>query len=109
DRKSTRLNSSHVSDLVCRLLLEKKMTRLHDVQLQVDALDGPGGLSSYYAAVTAIPAQVQAQLPAMRPLQIDATNARYYAARPRGDLVPLGDLIVRVQRLQSEEKAFEQL
>src|ERR1043166_4517390 len=24
DRKSTRLNSSHVSDLVCRLLLEKK-------------------------------------------------------------------------------------
>src|SRR2546426_844932 len=46
---------------------------------------------------------------ALRQLQTDAANARYYAARLRGDLVPLGDLIVRVQRLQSEEKAFEQL
>src|SRR5699024_11462177 len=27
DRKSTRLNSSHVSNLVCRLLLEKKKKR----------------------------------------------------------------------------------
>src|SRR5437868_9470331 len=27
----------------------------------------------------------------------------------RGDVVPLGDLIIRVQRLQSEEKAFEDL
>src|SRR5438067_19125 len=89
--------------------LQDSLTRLHDVQLQVDALDGPGGLSSYYAAVIAIPAQVQAQLPAMRQLQVDAANARYYAARLRGDLVPLGDLIVRVQRLRSEEKAFEQL
>ena len=45
----------------------------------------------------------------MQQLQIDAANARYYAARLRGDLVPLGDLIVRVQRLQSEQKAFDQL
>src|SRR5690349_24192071 len=29
DRKSTRLNSSHVEDLVCRLLLEKKKTNKH--------------------------------------------------------------------------------
>src|SRR5437868_14394362 len=28
DRKSTRLNSSHVSDLVCRLLLEKKKKKI---------------------------------------------------------------------------------
>src|SRR5436309_9049748 len=27
DRKSTRLNSSHVKNLVCRLLLEKKKTK----------------------------------------------------------------------------------
>src|SRR2546429_6114077 len=89
--------------------LQDSLARLHEVQLQVDVLDGPGGLSAYYAAVTAIPARVQAQLPALRQLQTDAANARYYAARLRGDLVPLGDLIVRVQRLQSEEKAFEQL
>src|SRR5437660_12686966 len=89
--------------------LQDSLAQLHEVQLQVDVLDGPGGLSSYYAAVTAIPAQVQAQLPAMRQRQIDAANARYYAARLRGNLVPLGDLIVRVLRLQSEEKAFEQL
>src|SRR2546429_1386960 len=85
------------------------LTRLHEVQLQVDALDGPGGISSYYNAVVALPAQVRAQLPAVQQLQVDAANARYYAARLRGDLVPLGDLIVRVQRLQSEEKAFEDL
>jgi len=89
--------------------LQDSLAQLHEVQLQVDVLDGPGGLSSYYAAVTAIPGRVQAQLPAMARLQTDAANARYYAARLRGDLVPLGDLIVRVQRLQSEEKAFEQL
>ena len=84
--------------------LQDSLAQLHEVQLQVDVLDGPGGLSSYYAAVTAIPGRVQAQLPAMRRLQTDAANARYYAARLRGDLVPLGDLIVRVQRLQSEER-----
>src|SRR5438034_9782648 len=89
--------------------LQDSLARLHEVQLQVDVLDGPGGLSAYYAAVTAIPARVQAQLPALRQLQTDAANARYYAGRLRGDLAPLGDLIVRVQRLQSEEKAFEQL
>jgi len=89
--------------------LQDSLARLHDVQQQVDVLDGPGGLSAYYAAVTAIPARVQAQLPVLRQLQTDAANARYYAGRLRGDLVPLGDLIVRVQRLQSEEKAFEQL
>src|SRR3989449_10019720 len=89
--------------------LQDSLTRLHEVQLQVDALDGPGGISSYYNAVIALPAQVRAQLPAVQRLQVDAANARYYAARLRGDLVPLGDLIVRVQRLQSEEKAFEQL
>src|SRR3981081_389998 len=89
--------------------LQDSLTRLHEVQLQVDSLDGPGGISSYYNAVVALPAQVRAQLPAVQQLQVDAGNARYYAARLRGDLVPLGDLICRVQRLQSEEKAFEEL
>src|ERR1700738_3317544 len=89
--------------------LQDSLTRLHEVQLQVDSLDGPGGISSYYNAVIALPAQVRAQLPAFQQLQVDAANARYYAARLRGDIVPLGDLIVRVQRLQSEEKAFEEL
>jgi hypothetical protein len=89
--------------------LQDSLIRLHEVQLQVDALDGPGGISSYYNAVVALPAQVRAQLLVVQQLQVDAANARYYAARLRGDLVPLGDLIVRVQRLQSEEKAFEEL
>src|ERR1700736_3875255 len=89
--------------------LQDSLTRLHDVQLQVDNLDGPGGITSYYNAVIALPAQVRAQLPAVQRLQIDAANARYYAARLRGDLLPLGDLIVRVQRLQTEEQAFTQL
>src|SRR5207253_1965100 len=89
--------------------LQDSLAHLHDVQLQVDNLDGPGGLTSYYEAVIALPARVRAQLPVVQQLQIDAANARYYAARLRGDLVPLGDLIVRVQRLQSEEKAFEDL
>jgi hypothetical protein len=89
--------------------LQDSLTRLHDVQLKVDALDGPGGLTSYYDAVTALPARVRAQLPAVQQLQIDAGNARYYATRLRGDLLPLGDLIVRVQRLQSEGQAFDQL
>src|ERR1700730_4283589 len=89
--------------------LQDSLTRLHEVQLQVDALDGPGGISSYYMAVIALPAQVRAQLPAVQQLQVDAANARYYAARLRGDIVPLSDLIVRVQRLQSEQKAFEAL
>jgi FtsX-like permease family protein len=89
--------------------LQESLTQLHDVQKQVNTLDGPGGLSSYYDAVIALPAQVRAQLPAVQRLQVDAANARYYAARLRGDLVPLGDLIVRVQRLQSEQRAFDQL
>ena len=89
--------------------LQDSLARLHEGQLQVDALDGPGGISSYYNAVIALPAQVRAQLPAVQQLQVDAANARYYAARLRGDLVPLGDLIIRAQRLQSEEKAFDQL
>ena len=89
--------------------LQDSLGRLHDVQLQVDALDGPGGITAYYNAVIALPANVRAQLPAVQRLEIDAANARYYAARLRGDLVPLGDLIVRVQRLQSEEQAFNQL
>jgi hypothetical protein len=89
--------------------LEDSLGRLHDVQLQVARLDGPGGISSYYDAVVALPAQIRAQLPAVQELQVDASNARYYAARLQGDLVPLADLLVRVQRLQSEEKAFSQL
>ncbi|HET9848237.1 MAG TPA: ABC transporter permease [Candidatus Dormibacteraeota bacterium] len=89
--------------------LKDSLNRLHDVQAQVDTLDGPGGISSYYNAVVALPAQIRAQLPAVQQLQIDAANARYYAARLRGDLVPLGDLIVRIQRVQSEEQAFNQL
>jgi hypothetical protein len=89
--------------------LQESLHRLHDVQAQVDTLDGPGGISAYYNAVVALPARVRAQLPAVQRLQVDAANSRYYAARLRGDLVPLGDLIVRVQRFQSEQKAFEQL
>jgi hypothetical protein len=89
--------------------LQDSLTRLHDVQVKVDALDGPGGLTSYYDAVIALPARVRAQLPVVQQLQIDAANARYYATRLRGDLVPLGDLIIRVQRLQSEGQAFDQL
>src|SRR5260370_1921979 len=89
--------------------LADSLTRLHEVQAQVDALDGPGGITSYYDAVIALPAQVRAQLPAVEQLQVDAANARYYAARLRGDLVPLGDLIIRVQRLESEQKALDAL
>lgn len=89
--------------------LQDSLARLHNVQLQVDALDGPGGLTSYYDAIIALPQQVRAQLPAVEQLQIDAANARYYAARLRGDLVPLSQLIVRVQRLNAEEQAFSQL
>ncbi|MEA2633626.1 MAG: hypothetical protein QOH92_393 [Chloroflexota bacterium] len=89
--------------------LADSLTQLRDVQLKVDTLDGPGGLSAYYDAVIAIPARVRAQLPAVQQVQVDAANARYYAARLRGDLVPLGDLIVRVQRLQAEQKSFDQL
>jgi hypothetical protein len=89
--------------------LQDSLARLRDVQAQVDTLDGPNGISSYYNAVVALPAKLRAQLPAVQQIQVDAANARYYAARLRGDLVPLGDLIVRVQRLQSEEQAFNQL
>jgi ABC-type antimicrobial peptide transport system permease subunit len=89
--------------------LADSLTQLRDVQLKVDNLDGPGGLSAYYDAVIALPARVRAQLPAVQQLQVDAANARYYAARLRGDLVPLGDLIVRVQRVQAEQKSFDQL
>jgi ABC-type antimicrobial peptide transport system permease subunit len=89
--------------------LQDSLTRLRDVQVKVDGLDGPGGLTAYYDAVAALPGRVRAQLPAIQRLQSDASNARYYAARLRGDLVPLADLIVRVQRLQAEERAFDQL
>ncbi|TMD41474.1 MAG: ABC transporter permease [Chloroflexi bacterium] len=89
--------------------LQESLSRLRDVQLQVDSLDGPGGISSYYDAVVALPARLRGQLPSVQQVEVDAANARYYAARLRGDLVPLGDLIVRVQRLQSEEKSFTQL
>jgi ABC-type lipoprotein release transport system permease subunit len=89
--------------------LQTSLSHLRDVQTQLDTLDGPGGISSYYNAVVALPAQVRAQLPLVQQLQIDAGNARYYAARLRGDLVPLSDLIVRVQRLQAEQAAFTQL
>jgi len=89
--------------------LAQSLSQLRDVKLKVDTLDGPGGLSAYYDAVIGIPARVRAQLPAVQQLQVDAANARYYAARLRGDLVPLGDLIVRVQRLQAEQKSFDQL
>ena len=89
--------------------LQTSLAHLRDVQTQLDTLDGPGGVSSYYNAVVALPAQVRAQLPLVQQLQIDAGNARYYAARLRGDLVPLADLIVRVQRLEAEQAAFTQL
>ena len=59
--------------------------------------------------MVALPDRLRAQLPAVQQLQIDSANARYYAARLRGDLVPLSDLIVRVQRLQSEQQALNQL
>src|ERR671937_299895 len=89
--------------------LQDSLARLRDVQVKVDGLDGPGGLSSYYDAVAALPARLRAQLPAVQRLQRDSSDARYYAARLRGDLVPLADLIVRVQRLQSEQRAFDEL
>jgi hypothetical protein len=89
--------------------LAQSLSQLRDVQLKVDTLDGPGGLTAYYDALIALPARARAQLPAVQQLQVDAANARYYAARLRGDLVPLGDLIVRVQRLQAEQKSFDQL
>jgi hypothetical protein len=89
--------------------LQDSLRGLQDVRAQVTALDGPGGISAYYNAVIALPERLRAQLPAVQQLQVDAANARYYTARLRGDLVPLGDLIVRVQRLQTEERAFEQL
>jgi hypothetical protein len=89
--------------------LQDSLTRLRDVQVKVDGLEGPGGLSAYYDAVAAIPAKMRAQLPAVQRLQRDASDARYYAARLRGDLVPLADLIVRVQRLQAEQRAFDEL
>src|SRR5438552_8687907 len=89
--------------------LQDSLTRLHEVQLQVDTLDGPGGITSYYNAVVALPAQVRAQLPAVQRLQVDSANARYYAGRLSGDLVPLGVLIVRVQRPHVDEPAFNHL
>src|SRR5260370_5492255 len=85
--------------------LAESLTRLPEVQLQVDALDGPGGITSYYDAVIALPAQVRAQLPAAQQLQLHAANARYYPARLRGALVPLADLIIRVPPLDSHQKA----
>src|SRR2546429_525722 len=65
--------------------LQDSLTRLHEVQLQVDALDGPGGISSYYNAVVALPAQVRAQLPAVQQLQVDAANA-HAAGRSVADI-----------------------
>src|SRR3979409_767627 len=88
--------------------LQDSLTRLHGVQPQVDAVDGPAGITTYYNAVVALPAQVRAQLPAVQQLQVDAANARYYAARLRGDIVPPGALACRGQRLAAEEKAFEE-
>lgn len=89
--------------------LQNSLARLQDVQGQVDALSGPGGLTSYYDALVALPQRLRAQAPAIGQLQVDAANARYYAARLRGDLYPLADLIVRVQRLQAEEQSFNAL
>src|SRR5947209_10764038 len=56
--------------------LQDSLTRLHDVQLQVDTLDGPGGITSYYNDIVALPVWLQAQLAAMRQLQLDACKAR---------------------------------
>src|SRR2546428_7723468 len=78
--------------------LQDSLTRLHEVQLQVDTLDGPGGITSYYNAVVALPTQVRVRLPAVRQLQVEAGNPRYYAARLRGDLVILVDIIAQVLR-----------
>ncbi|HEY9289044.1 MAG TPA: ABC transporter permease [Candidatus Dormibacteraeota bacterium] len=89
--------------------LQNSLARLQDVQGQVDALSGPGGLTSYYDALVALPQQLRAEAPAVGQLQVDAANARYYAARLRGDFYPLQDLIVRVQRLQAEEQSFNAL
>jgi hypothetical protein len=89
--------------------LEQSLTQLALVQAQVDALSSPQGLPAYYAAVTAIPAQLRAQVLALDRTQRDAATAQYYGARLRGDLVPLSQLIVRVQRVQAEEQAFTAL
>jgi len=89
--------------------LRESRVRLDEVRARVDALDGPTGLPAYYQALAAVPAQVRAQLPLLGQFQHDADAARYYAARLRGDLQPLSQLIVRMQRLQAEEQAFTQL
>jgi ABC-type lipoprotein release transport system permease subunit len=89
--------------------LQEAMNSLKQVQSQVDSLDGPNGLASYYNTLAGLPDQLRAQVPVVAQLQRDAENARYYAARLRGDLAPLGQLITRVQRVEAEEQALIQL
>ena len=86
--------------------LQQSLDRLQEVQAQVDALSAPQGLDAYYAALAAIPAQLRAQLPLLDRAQRDAASAQYYGARLRGDLAPLQQLLVRVQRVQAEEGAL---
>ncbi len=89
--------------------LEDSLARLRAVQSEVDGLNEASGLSAYTEAVAQIPIQVRAQLPVLDRLQQNAAAARTYAGRLRGDLVPLAQLITRVQRLESEEQAVTQL
>src|SRR5438445_822945 len=89
--------------------LQQSLAQLKEVQAGVDALAGDQGISAYYASLSALPLELRARVPALDQLQRDAGNSRYYAARLRGDLTPLAQLITRVQRLQAEEQAFSRL
>ncbi|TMF59450.1 MAG: FtsX-like permease family protein [Chloroflexi bacterium] len=89
--------------------LQQSLAQLKEVQAGVDALAGDQGISAYYASLSTLPLELRARVPALDQLQRDAGNSRYYAARLRGDLTPLAQLITRVQRLQAEEQAFSRL
>jgi len=89
--------------------LRDAMARLQDVQGGLQALDGPGGLSAYIASAAAIPAELEQQRPLVDQLQRDAATAGYYAARLRGDLQPMQQLLSRLQRLRDQEAAVGQL
>ncbi|HYM51471.1 MAG TPA: FtsX-like permease family protein [Candidatus Limnocylindrales bacterium] len=89
--------------------LAQSLSRLQDVQSQVQAISAPQGLDAYYAAVAAIPVRLRAQVPVMDRAEQDAAAAQDFGARLRGDLAPLDQLLRRVQRVQTEEAALTAL
>src|SRR2546423_11396802 len=46
--------------------LAQPLSQLRDVQLKVDTLDGPAGLSAYSDAAITIPSRLRPQLPALQ-------------------------------------------